>query len=180
VGLTRRHFLHHVAAVGGASFAYDAMTGLGLLDAQTAAPFDLQGRGDGVRVVVIGAGLAGLTAAYELGKLGYAVRVLEARARPGGRAHTIRRGTRSEEEGPTQTCEFDEGQYFNCGAMRIAYHHSTALHYCRELQVPVESFAVTTDSTWLYQANTPRLAGQRVRLRAARADLDGHVAELLN
>jgi monoamine oxidase len=162
------------------------MTALGLLEAQSVAPFDLRGpvnavEGvDGVRVVVIGAGLAGLTVAYELGKLGYKCQVLEARARPGGRVHTIRRGTVSEEDGPSQVCAFDEGLYFNCGAMRIPYHHSTTLHYCRELQVPVEAFAVTSDSTYLYQAKAAALTGKRVRLRAARADLDGYIAELLS
>jgi monoamine oxidase len=178
--ITRRDLLHRIAATGGASFVYEAMTGLGLLEAQTRAPFDLQGQVDGVRVVVIGAGLAGLTAAYELGKLGYKVQVLEARPRPGGRAHTIRRGTVSEEDGPSQTAAFDEGLYFNCGAMRIPYHHSTSLHYCRELQVPIEVFAVTSDSTYLYQQKAAALSGRRVRLRAARADLDGYIAELLS
>ena len=61
--LTRRDLLNRIAAAGGASLVYDAMTGLGLLEAQTRAPFDLRGQVDGVRVVVIGAGLAGLTAA---------------------------------------------------------------------------------------------------------------------
>jgi monoamine oxidase len=180
MSLTRRQLLHRVAAAGGASLVYDAMTGLGLLEAQTRAPFDLQGQVDGVRVVVVGAGLAGLTAAYELDKRGYKVQVLEARPRPGGRAHTVRRGTVSEEDGASQTCAFDEGLYFNCGAMRIPYHHSTSLHYCRELQVPVEVFAVTSDSTYLYQQKAATLSGTRVRLRAARADLDGYVAELLS
>jgi monoamine oxidase len=180
MSVTRRQLLHRIAAAGGASLVYDAMTGLGLLEAQTRAPFDLRGQVDGVRVVVIGAGLAGLTAAYELSKLGYKVQVLEARPRPGGRAHTVRRGTVSEEDGPSQTCAFDDGLYFNCGAMRIPYHHSTALHYCRELQVPVEVFAVTSDSTYLFQQKAAALGGQRVRLRAARADLEGYIAELLS
>ena len=91
--LTRRHFLTRVAAAGGASLVYEAMTGLGLLAAPTQAPFDLTGRVSGVRVLILGAGLAGMTAAYELGKVGYDCRVLEARARPGGRVFTVRRGT---------------------------------------------------------------------------------------
>jgi len=146
--LTRRDLLNRIAAAGGASLVYDAMTGLGLLEAQTRAPFDLQGQVDGVRVVVIGAGLAGLTAAYELNKLGYRVQVLEARPRPGGRVHTVRRGTVSEEDGPPQTAAFDDGLYFNCGAMRIPYHHATSLHYCRELQVPVETFSLVQKLTF--------------------------------
>ena len=51
----------------------------------------------GVLVLILGGGLAGLTTAYELGKVGYDCRVLEARARPGGRVFTVRRGTVSEE-----------------------------------------------------------------------------------
>lgn len=178
--LTRRLFIERIAAVGGASLAYEAMTGLGLLEAAEQTPFSLRGDGKGTRVAIIGGGLAGLTVAYELGKLGYKCQVFEARERPGGRAHTIRRGTVSEEDGPTQTCTFDEGQYFNCGAMRVAYHHTTTLHYCRELQVPVETFAVTADNQYLYQTKAGAMNGKRVRLREVRTDLDGYVAELLS
>ena len=156
--LTRRHFIERVAAVGGVSFAYDALTGLGLLAAPQQTPFSLSGDVKGVRVAIIGGGLAGLTVAYELGKRGYGCTVLEARNRPGGRVHTIRRGTVSEEDGPTQTCAFDEGLYFNSGAMRIAHHHTTTLHYCRELNVPLEVFAASTDSQWIYQT---RAAGSQ-------------------
>lgn len=179
--LTRRRFIERAALAGGASLAYEAMTGLGLMAApQAAAPFNLQGSGNGTKVVVIGAGLAGLTVAYELGKLGYAVQVLEARERPGGRAHTIRRGTVSEEDGPSQTCTFDEGQYFNCGAMRIPYHHTTTLGYCRELQVPVETFALVSEAAYLYQSKTPALKDRRVRFREVHTDMDGYVSELLS
>lgn len=178
--LTRRQLIQRIAAVGGASLAYDAMSGLGLMAAQEREPFDLRGEVKGVRVAILGAGIAGLTVAYELGKLGYNCHVLEARPRPGGRAHTIRRGTVSEEDGSTQTCAFDEGLYFNPGAMRIAHHHETTLDYCRELNVPVEVFAVAADNQFFYQTKTPGLAGQRVRLREVRTDFDGYVAELLS
>ena len=178
--LTRRHFLTRVAAAGGASLVYETMTGLGLLAAPTQAPFDLTGRVSGVRVLILGAGLAGMTAAYELGKVGYDCRVLEARARPGGRVFTVRRGTLSEEEGPSQTAGFDDGLYFNAGPMRISHHHHTTLAYCRELQVPVEVFVADSDSAYLYQTRSSSLAGQRIRLREARADFDGYIAELLS
>src|SRR5919109_3316779 len=76
--LTRRHFLLRVAAAGGASLVYEAMTGLGLLAAPTQTRFDLSDRVSGVRVLILGAGLTGMTAAYELSKVGYDCRVLEA------------------------------------------------------------------------------------------------------
>ena len=130
-------------------------------------------------MIVLGAGLAGMTVAYELGKLGYACQVLEARERPGGRAHTVRRGTVSEEDAPPQTCTFDEGQYFNCGAMRIAYHHATTLAYCRELQVPVETFALVSEAAYLYQTKSATMQDRRVRFREVHTDMDGYVSELL-
>jgi monoamine oxidase len=178
--LTRRLFLKRAAAAGGASFVYEAMTGLGLLAMPTQAPFDLSGRVSGVRVLVLGGGLAGLTIAYELGKVGYDCRVLEARARPGGRVFTVRRGTLSEEDSSSQTANFDEGLYFNAGPMRISHHHRTTLAYCDELQVPVEVFVADSESAYLYQTRSSTLNGQRVRLREARADFDGHIAELLS
>ena len=177
--LTRRRFLEGVARAGGASLVYEAMTGLGLLAAPAQAPFGLSGRVSGVRVVILGAGLAGMTVAYELGKVGFDCRVLEARARPGGRVFTVRRGTISEEDGPAQTAAFDQGLYFNAGPMRISHHHHTTLAYCRELQVPTEVFVPDCESAYLAQTRGP-LAGRRIRLREARADFDGHIAELLS
>src|SRR5918993_2445905 len=179
MSLTRRHFLARVAAVGGAPLAYEAMTGLGLLAAPQQTRFELTGRVSGVRVLILGAGIAGLTTAYELGKIGYDCRVLEARARPGGRCFTVRRGTVSEEDGPRQSAAFDQGLYFNAGPTRIPYHHQATLGYCRELQVPTEVFVPDCESAYLYQTRGP-LASRRVRLREARADFDGYIAELLS
>ncbi len=127
----------------------------------------------------MGGGLAGMSTAYELGKLGYDVAVLEARMRPGGRCHTIRRGTQSEEEGSTQVCTFDDGLYYNPGPMRIPHHHTATLGYCRELGVPVEVFVNDNESAYLYQTNATALDGQRLRGREVRADLSGYTAELL-
>lgn len=177
--ITRRHFLTSVARAGGAALAYEAMMGLGLVAAPTQAPFALTGRVSGTRVVILGAGLAGMTVAYELGKVGFDCRLLEARPRAGGRVFTVRRGTVSEEAGSTQTADFDQGQYFNAGPMRISHHHHTTLSYCRELQVATEVFVPDCESAYLAQTRG-RLAGQRVRLREARADFDGYIAELLS
>jgi monoamine oxidase len=179
MSLTRRDFLMRVAAAGGAPLLYEAMTGLGLLAAAQQTRFELTGRVSGVRVLILGAGIAGLTTAYELGKIGYDCRVVEARARPGGRCFTVRKGTVSEEDGPGQTAAFDDGLYFNAGPMRIPHHHGTTLGYCRELQVPTEVFVVDSESAYLVQTRGP-LAGRRIRLREAHADFDGYIAELLS
>lgn len=57
-----------------------------------AAPLGAADAGAGRRVIVVGAGLAGLSAAFELARLGFDVQVLEARDRIGGRVHTLRAG----------------------------------------------------------------------------------------
>jgi monoamine oxidase len=64
--------------------------------------------------------------------------------------------------------------------MRIPHHHTTTLAYCRELGVAVEPFCVGCDSTFLYQQKAAALTGRRIRVREARTDLDGYVAELLS
>ena len=177
--VTRRSFLTRIGAVGGAALTYEAMTALGLLAAPSQTTFKLDGRVSGVRVVILGAGLSGMTAAYELGKAGFDCRVLEARARPGGRVFTVRRGTASEETGASHTAAFDNGLYFNAGPMRISHHHHTTLAYCRELQVATEVFVPDCESAYLALTRGP-LAGRRIRLREARADFDGYIAELLS
>ena len=95
-------------------------------------------------------------------------------ARPGGRVHTVRRGTVSEEDGPGQTAAFDDGLYFNAGPMRISHHHHTTLAYCRELQVGTEVFVPDCESAYLAQTRGP-LGGRRIRLREARADFEDFI-----
>jgi len=54
---------------------------------------ELSRKGPRKRVIIVGAGLAGLSAAYELDRAGHDVVVLEGQMRPGGRVHTLRSPT---------------------------------------------------------------------------------------
>jgi len=133
--------------------------------------------------LILGAGIAGLTTAYELEKAGYACEVLEARDRPGGRNWTVRGGTSETEiDGTAQTAAFADGQYFNAGPARIPQHHTT-LDYCRELGVPIEIFANANADAWYYNEERDgaigSLANRRIRHRTAKADYLGYVSELL-
>lgn len=178
--LTRRGLLVGIGAAGGAGAMYAAMGALGLApdeqDKSFTPPrpgdFSLRGRA-AAKVVVLGAGVAGLTVAYELGKAGYDCTVLEARAKAGGRNLTLRRGDRlTELNGPPQDVRLGEGAYFNAGPGRIAPWMVT-LDYCRELGIPIETFVNNNASAYVHTN------GRTVRARTARADMYGYVAELL-
>lgn len=79
------------------------------------------------RVIVLGGGLAGLSAAYELVKLGHEVVVLEAQSRVGGRVHTHREG-------------WADRQYVELGATRIPDVHDHTLGYVEELGLTLSTF----------------------------------------
>jgi monoamine oxidase len=141
--LSRRTFLERLGAVGGYSAVYLGMEAMGLLNAPPAAaePFALPRRGTarGRKVVILGAGIAGLVSAYELRRAGWDVTVLEARDRIGGRVWTIRGGDRIVQTGrPDQVCQFSDGLYLNAGAARLPSQHHTILGYARRLNVPIE------------------------------------------
>ena len=169
MALTRRRFLERLTSTASAAMTYEAMAALGMLPVPAAAaPFELRGAANGASVVVLGGGLAGLATAYELTKLGYDCRILEARMRPGGRCHTVRRGTVGEETGSTQIAAFDEGLYYNPGPMRIPHHHQITLGYCRELGVAIEVFVNENEATYLYQTKSKTLGGKRLRRAVCR------------
>ena len=69
-----------------------------------------------VDVVVVGAGLSGLVAAWKLKEAGYRLRVLEARERVGGRVWTLREGWR-------------EGQMAEGGAEYVGVEHERMARY---------------------------------------------------
>ncbi|WP_338045213.1 flavin monoamine oxidase family protein [Paenibacillus humicola] len=177
-----------VGKMGGTAAVFSMMGTLGLLapEAVKAADFTpprsgdlgVSGRG-GKSVIILGAGIGGMTAAYELGKAGYNVTILEARDRAGGRNWSIRKGTSSTEIGSsTQVSKFDNGMYLNAGPMRIPQFHVT-MDYCREFGVEMEPFDNVNDSAYYYNENVGALSGQKVRKRAAKADMRGYVAEML-
>jgi monoamine oxidase len=82
------------------------------------------------RVLVLGAGLAGLCTAYELQRLGHDVTVLEAQTRPGGRVRTLRE-------------PFPPGVEVEAGAESVPGAHQITQHYTRELGLSLVPFRVS-------------------------------------
>ncbi|HKR13681.1 MAG TPA: FAD-dependent oxidoreductase [Pyrinomonadaceae bacterium] len=109
MGITRRQFLRHSAgAVAGAASR-------------------LVIKGPAKKVLILGSGMAGLVAGYELSRLGHDVTILEARPRPGGRVHTLRE-------------PFAGGLHAEAGAARVRDSHELTLKYIKEFNLPLEPF----------------------------------------
>src|SRR5215213_2451278 len=183
--LTRRRFLERVGVAGGSVALYETMTALGLINlpAAWAGPPQLPaGSGTGKKVVILGAGIGGLTAAYELMRANYTVQIIELTERPGGRNHSARRGTILEEkteDGQTfrQVCNFDEGLYLNLGPGRLPYHHRRVLHYCQTLGVGLEVYVMETMAN-LFQTNKAFGGKPQIRRQIAN-DVQGYISEML-
>ena len=177
MALTRRNLLTQLGAVGGASAVFLGMEAMGLVHSTPAHAenFELPaGSGNGKSVVVLGAGIAGLVAAYELGQAGYRVTVLEARHRVGGRVWTVRGGDQIVQMGRAdQRVTYDDGLYFNAGAARIPSTHRVILGYARRFGVKLESFVNDNRGAgWDF-------AGKVNPERRMVYDLHGRISELL-
>ncbi len=176
---TRRQLLSAIGMLGGTAALYNMMTTLGhAAETQFTGPPNLSGARPGASVIVLGAGLAGMVAAYELTKAGYKVRVLEYQPRAGGRNWSLHGGdTYTELGGATQKVGFANGNYLNPGPWRIPHHHRTLLHYCKSFGVALEPFIQFNHNAYVH--NTDAFGGKPQRFKALAADFEGNVAELL-
>src|SRR5205807_6580516 len=118
--LDRREFLRRAGlAAGGVYLSSRAALGLPQGPAER--------RGTGKRVAILGAGLAGLAAGWELTRAGHDVTILEAQLHPGGRVHTIREG-------------LSDDLYAEAGAGRIPANHSVTLEWVKHFGLELEPF----------------------------------------
>jgi monoamine oxidase len=184
-GVTRRRFLEGIGLAGGSAALYETMTAMGLInlpEAWAGPPQLPAGSGAGKKVVILGAGIGGLTAAYELRNAGYQCQIIELTERAGGRNHSARRGTvlvEKNSKGQTlrQVCRFDEGLYLNLGPGRLPYHHRRVLHYCRELGVALEIYVMETMAN-LFQSDKAFGGKAKIRRQIAN-DIQGYISEML-
>lgn len=97
------------------------------------------------KVIVVGGGMAGLVAAYELRRAGHEVTLLEAQTRLGGRILTIR-------------TPFTHGLYAEAGAMRVPGRHKLTMSYIERFNLPTKVFPGYNPNSYLY------LRGKRYRM----------------
>ncbi|MEO7508387.1 MAG: FAD-dependent oxidoreductase, partial [Pyrinomonadaceae bacterium] len=103
----------------------------------------------GRKLAIVGAGLAGLVAGYELKRRGFAVTIFEARDRPGGRVLTLRE-------------PFTGEQHAEAGAMFIPSSHDLVLKYAREFKLTLNPMPARALSPTLY-LHGRKIAPQRPR-----------------
>ncbi|MBA2569607.1 MAG: flavin monoamine oxidase family protein [Chloroflexi bacterium] len=106
----------------------------------------------GKRVIVLGGGIAGLVAAFELKRQGHEPLILEAQHRVGGRVQTIR--------------DFAPGLYAEAGAMRIPRVHDLTLAYCELFGLELRPFVMGDPRTLVH------IGGQRMTVAEADANPD--------
>lgn len=179
MAVTRRRLLQKLAQIAGTAAVYQGLAAWDLLRGSPAMAKSALPSGKGRSVVILGAGVSGLCAAYELDRAGYTVTVLEASQRTGGRSLTLRRGDRFREIGMTeQECRFDEGLYLNAGPGRIPHHHTNVLEYCRRFGVALQPYIFESRANLVHSSTLGN--GGTVQTRRPLYDLQGHVAELLD
>ncbi len=122
--LSRRTFLKRSLFATAARAAGPLRASYGVL-AATPQPVSPAPRGPRQQVLVVGAGLAGLAAAYELTQAGHEVTVLEARSRAGGRVQTLRE-------------PFADGLYVEAGAATVQDTHDWTIHYAQLCDLPLD------------------------------------------
>ncbi|MFN4098973.1 MAG: flavin monoamine oxidase family protein [Pararhodobacter sp.] len=176
---SRRQLLKMIGQVAGTAAMYQAMTSLGFAqESGYTGPMNLQGPRQGRRVLILGAGIAGMAAAYEMRRAGYEVRILEYQNRHGGRCLTLRGGDRYTEMGGHEiACDFEGGGYFNPGPWRLPVHHRAVFDYCRRLGVPLQPFINKNNRAYLHSSSA--FGGQPQRVGEVETDMRGHVSELL-
>src|SRR5215470_12587613 len=118
--INRREFLR-LAGVAASSFCLSRNLSWGF-PAQVSPR-----RGNSKRVVILGAGLAGLAAGWELKNSGHEVTILEAQLHPGGRVHTIREG-------------LSDDFYAEAGAGRIPDTHTITREWVKYFGLELEPF----------------------------------------
>jgi len=96
------------------------------------------------RVVIVGAGMAGLVAGYELLKAGHDPLILEAQNRVGGRVYTVR-------------APFADGLWGEAGAMRLPLGHKLTMAYIEKFKLETYPFTMGNPKAYIH------LQGKKVR-----------------
>jgi monoamine oxidase len=181
-GMTKRSFLQSVGMIGGTAAVMTALQGWEMgFASEMDRPPEMSTDGKGKKVIILGAGLAGMVLAFEMAKKGYKTQIIEALDYAGGRCVSARKGSVIEEVGSEkQVCNFQDGNYVNYGPWRIPAEHKSTIYYCRTLGVPLEVMVNKTGKSYYYYENKEGpFKGVPIRQEHADIDFKGYSTELL-
>lgn len=180
--MTKRSFLQSVGMIGGTAAVMTALQGWDMgFASEMDRPPEMSTDGKGKKVIILGAGLAGMVLAFEMAKKGYKTQIIEALDYAGGRCVSARKGSVIEEiGGDKQVCNFQDGNYVNYGPWRIPAEHKSTIYYCRTLGVPLEVMVNKSGKSYYYYENKEGpFKGVPVRQEHADIDFKGYSTELL-
>jgi monoamine oxidase len=103
--------------------------------------------GKPAKVIIIGAGMAGLVAGFELLRAGHDITLLEARGRVGGRVQTIR-------------SPFESGLHAEAGAMRIPSAHHLTMGYVNQFGLKLIPFTMNNPKAFYFVNGQKRRVGE--------------------
>ena len=145
----RRALLQRALALGAAA-AMPAVVGASAIRAQSNA-----------RVVIVGGGLAGLAAAWELSQAGVRATIFEAAPRVGGRCWTERRA-------------FDDDQIAERGGELIDTTHEAIIDLAATFALPLDDLIAAeprgSESLWLFDQTPYTLAAATADMQACSRD----------
>lgn len=139
-GISRREFLKQSAVAS-------ALYSIPHLNAHGAKAEPLKPAAAPKKIIIIGAGLAGLSAAYELTQAAHDVTILEARTRAGGRVCTLRE-------------PFSDGMYAEAGAIYVPDHHDWTMRYIKLFDLSLDT-VVPRDLASIFHVRGKRIEAKR-------------------
>ncbi|XWV25948.1 hypothetical protein QJ857_gp1132 [Tupanvirus soda lake] len=116
------------------------------------------------KIVIVGAGLSGLMCGWILNNMGFKVKILESRSRPGGRVHTIN----------------NNNKIYEAGAEHIGLNHPLLLYFFSFFNLPLE-VSNSTNTEYL-----PNIFGNKISLNGYDVDIselpiiEEHINKILN
>lgn len=137
--MTRREFLRQTTLA--------ALLSVSPPHALLASQAELDRTDTAKKVIIIGAGLAGLSAGFELTQAGHDVTMLEARTRAGGRVCTLRE-------------PFSDGLYAEAGPVSFSDAHTLVMKYIRLFHLPIEPVLVPRSLASVYYLRGRRIVAK--------------------
>ena len=143
--ITRREFIRRsiILSMGASYIISCADNEMSTNEELPDTPGGIDGNENHKKIIIIGAGISGLVAGYELSLAGHDITILEARDRIGGRVLTIR-------------SPFLNNHYVEGGAARIKPSHNLTIDYANHFNLELDPFMQLQEIMLMFQMELKR------------------------